>query len=123
MGDDGAQSGHLTAVDQGTGVEGQPVLGLSFWVRAEEVGAAATTALKTARRAGSAVDAGPDYYDITLVPRSAVLLPSEDVPAPRRGLRALRCAEPLDRHARLKDWRVGAPLPPPSSSPPRAPFL
>ena len=59
-------------VDQGTGTEGQPVLGFSFWVRANDVAGAATMALLTARRAGASSGAGPGYYDITLVPREAV---------------------------------------------------
>jgi hypothetical protein len=65
-------------VDQGTGVEGQPVIGLVFWVRADDVGAAAVTALQTARLAGSVADVGPEYYDVSLVPRSAILVPEEE---------------------------------------------
>lgn len=62
-------------VDQGIGVEGQPVVGLTFWVRADDVGSAAVTALETARRAGSAASVGPDYYDVSLVPSSAIRVP------------------------------------------------
>jgi hypothetical protein len=65
-------------MDQGTGVEGQPVIGLVFWVRADDVGAAAVTALQTARLAGSVADVGPEYYDVSLVPRSAILVPEEE---------------------------------------------
>ncbi|MGH9014007.1 MAG: hypothetical protein ACRDZ1_08755 [Acidimicrobiia bacterium] len=54
------------------------MLGLTFWVRADDVGAAARTALELARRAGAVADVGPDYYDITLVPRDAVVVPWED---------------------------------------------
>jgi hypothetical protein len=64
--------------DQGIGVEGQPVAGLVFWVRADDVGAAAMTALQTARRAGSVADVGPEYYDVSLVPRSAILVPEDE---------------------------------------------
>lgn len=64
--------------DQGIGVEGQPVVGLTFWVRADDLGAAAVTALETARRAGSAAEVGPGYYDVSLVPRSAILMPEDD---------------------------------------------
>jgi hypothetical protein len=54
------------------------VVGLTFWVRADDVGGAATTALATAREAGRMAQAGPDYYDVSLVPRSAVLMPEEE---------------------------------------------
>lgn len=64
--------GHGYGVDEGIGVEGQPVVGLTFWVRAEDVGTAAMTAVDTARRAGAAAGAGPDYYDVSLVPRSVI---------------------------------------------------
>ncbi len=76
----GVHTGHGSgaAVDQGIGVEGQPVLGLLFWVRADEVGGAAVTALETARRAGAVADVGPDYYDVSLVPRSAVVGPEDE---------------------------------------------
>jgi hypothetical protein len=65
-------------VDQGTGVEGQAVIGLSFWVRADDLGGAALTALETARRAGAAAEVGPDYYDVSLVPRSSVVVPEAE---------------------------------------------
>jgi hypothetical protein len=70
-GEDG-HPGHGAGVDQGTGVEGQPVIGLTFWVRADDLGAAALTALETARRAGANADVGPAYYDVSLVPQAAV---------------------------------------------------
>src|SRR3954471_7855220 len=50
--------------DQGTGVEGQPVIGLTFWVRADDVGGAATTAVSTAIKAGADGLAGPAFYDV-----------------------------------------------------------
>ena len=70
--------GHGAGVDQGIGVEGQPVVGLTFWVRADDIGVAARTALEAARRAGSAVGVGPDYYDVALVPRSSVVVPWDE---------------------------------------------
>ena len=70
--------GHGYGVDQGIGIEGQPVLGLTFWVRAKDVGAAATAALDTARGAGAVTGAGPDYYDVSLVPRSAIVGPKDE---------------------------------------------
>lgn len=70
--------GHGYGVDQGIGVEGQPVVGVTFWVRAEDIGAAAMTAVDTARRAGTAAGAGPDYYDVSLMPRSVIVGPEDD---------------------------------------------
>jgi hypothetical protein len=58
--------------------EGQPVLGLTFWVKADDVGSAASTVLATARQAGASADAGPEYYDVTLVPSTAVLMRADD---------------------------------------------
>jgi hypothetical protein len=79
LADDGAPTqGYGAGVDQGIGVEGQPVIGLSFWVRADDVSGAAATALATARAAAGSKDiAGPDYYDVVLVPRTAVLMPPD----------------------------------------------
>ena len=54
------------------------MLGLTFWVRADDVGAAARTALDTARRAGATADVGPGYYDVALVPFEAVVAPWAD---------------------------------------------
>jgi hypothetical protein len=56
-------------------VEGQPVLGLSFWVWADDVGAAATHALQTATSAGAVAHVGPQFYDVVVVPRTAVVMP------------------------------------------------
>jgi hypothetical protein len=73
-----AGTGWGAGVDQGIGVEGQPVIGFVFWVRADDLGSAALTALDTARRAGAAANLGPDYYDVSLVPRSSVLVPEDE---------------------------------------------
>jgi len=63
-----------TSIDQGIGVEGQPVLGLSFWVWADDVGAAATRALQTAISAGAVAGVGPHFYDVVVVPRTSVVV-------------------------------------------------
>lgn len=64
-------------VDQGTGATNRPVIGMSFWVRADDVGSAATTAIEIARRAGANEGAGPDLYDVVVIPRDAVVLPDD----------------------------------------------
>ena len=46
--------------DQGIGVEGRPVVGLCFWVRADDVGQAASTAVETASRASSDIGLGTE---------------------------------------------------------------
>ena len=63
--------------DQGVGVEGQPVIGLTFWVRADDVGAAAKTALSTAVEAAASGVAGPAFYDVVVIPASAVAAPAQ----------------------------------------------
>jgi hypothetical protein len=63
--------------DQGLGVTGRPVVGLLFWVRADDVGEAALTAVETARRAGADHGVGPELYDVTLIPPNAVVLPGD----------------------------------------------
>jgi hypothetical protein len=69
------------AVDQGTGVANRPVVGLLFWVRADDVGQAASTAVATARRACSAWRAGnAELYDVTVIPRRAVAGPDASYP-------------------------------------------
>ena len=65
------------ASDQGLGVTDPPVVGLLFWVRADEVEEAATTAVATAQRAGASVAVGPELYDVTVIPRRAVVLPHD----------------------------------------------
>jgi hypothetical protein len=67
-------------VDRGIGVEGDPVIGFLFWVRGDDVGEAARTALATARAAGMECGAGPRYYDISLVPADVVVMPDEPFP-------------------------------------------
>lgn len=64
-------------VDQGTGVTDRPVIGLLFWVRADDVGGAAATAVEIALRAGASGGAGPELYDVTVIPRRAVVFPNE----------------------------------------------
>jgi hypothetical protein len=63
--------------DQGTGATMQPVVGLTFWVRADDVGAAASTAVETARSAGASCGVGPDLYDVTVIPSNAVAEPGD----------------------------------------------
>jgi hypothetical protein len=60
------------AADQGTGIEGRAVIGFSFWVRADDVGQAARTAVEAARRAGADSGAGTDLYDVVVIPNAAV---------------------------------------------------
>lgn len=71
-------------IDQGIGHEGQPVMGFTFCVRADDVGDAATLGVETAQRAGSAVGVGPAFYDVVVVPHSAlvVTLDQLDIPMP-----------------------------------------
>ncbi|HUQ42068.1 MAG TPA: hypothetical protein VM052_06180, partial [Candidatus Limnocylindrales bacterium] len=64
-------------VDEGTGAAGSPVIGFVFWVRADDVGGAAITAVDVARRAGACCGAGPDLYDVVVIPRDAVVIPGE----------------------------------------------
>jgi hypothetical protein len=61
-----------SAADQGVGIEGRPVVGLVFWVRADEIGQAATLAAETARRAGSESGVGTDLYDVVVIPNASV---------------------------------------------------
>lgn len=72
LGDQQEAPGPNGGVDQGTGAELFPVVGLLFWVHAEDVGKAAAAALDLAQRAGSTAGAGPDYFDLSLVPQSAI---------------------------------------------------
>src|SRR6266481_5215173 len=58
---DGPDAGdHSYGVDEGLGVTERPVVGLVFWVRADDVGAAAARAVEVARYAGSEAGVGPD---------------------------------------------------------------
>jgi len=63
--------------DLGSGIEGRPVVGLSFWVRADDVGQAANSAVEAARRAGIESGAGSELYDVVVVPDTAVVMPGD----------------------------------------------
>jgi hypothetical protein len=75
-GDADDSDAHSYGVDQGLGVTKRPVVGLVFWVRADDVGAAAARAAEVARVAGGAAGVGPELYDVTVIPRDAVVLGS-----------------------------------------------
>ena len=64
-------------VDGWLGVARQPVTGLLFWVRGDDVGQAAVTALETARDAAAGHGVGPELYDLTLIPHGAVVFPND----------------------------------------------
>lgn len=70
-------SGGGPGADQGLGVEGLPVVGLLFWVRANDVGTAAVLAVETARLAGRSHGVGPRLYDVTVIPEDAVAPPRD----------------------------------------------
>ena len=70
-----------SAADQGRGIEGHPVIGLVFWVRADEVGTAASLAVDAARRAGAESGVGPELYEVIVLPSAAVRHPGEGDPA------------------------------------------
>ena len=80
--DDGVPAPDDVGADQGLGVTKRPVVGLLFWVRADDVGGAATPALATARRAGADHGVGPELYDVTVIPRPAVAVPGDPHPPP-----------------------------------------
>ena len=61
-----------SAADQGLGLEGRPVVGLLFWVRADEIGQAATLAAETARHAGAESGVGRELYDVVVIPYASV---------------------------------------------------
>jgi hypothetical protein len=76
--DDGeARRAGESAADQGIGVEGRPVVGLLFWVRADDVGLAAKTAVDTACRAGTESEFGSELYDVVVIPSAAVANPDD----------------------------------------------
>jgi hypothetical protein len=61
------------AADQGLGREGDhPVVGLVFWVAADEIGQAAALAAETARQAGADGGVGMELYDVVVIPHAAV---------------------------------------------------
>jgi hypothetical protein len=72
VGDDPSTQHGNFGVDQGTGVANRPVVGLLFWVRADDVGQAALAAVDTARRALGARLDDPELYDVTVIPSAAV---------------------------------------------------
>ena len=76
-GTDGIEDQHAVAADQGLGVTDRPVVGLLFWVRADEVGQAASLAVHTARRAAEGHGVGPELYDVTVIPKDAVAMPGD----------------------------------------------
>jgi hypothetical protein len=76
------QSGDMTpsedsGADQGVGIARRPVIGLVFWVRADDVGDAARKAVAAARRAGEPNGVGPELYDVTVIPDEAVARPGD----------------------------------------------
>jgi hypothetical protein len=75
--DDVAPRPGEVGADQGTGVAGRPVIGLSFWVRADDVGQAASIAVETARLAGADSGIGTDLYDVVVIPNAAVARPDD----------------------------------------------
>jgi hypothetical protein len=72
--DEEDRPGEGAGSDHGTGIAGRPVVGLLFWVRADDVGLAARTAVETARRAGTESGLGSELYDVVVIPRSAVAM-------------------------------------------------
>ena len=68
---------HSYGVDQGLGVTERPVAGLVFWVRTDDVGAAAARAVEVARGAGGPAGLGPELYDVTVIPQGAVMMGSD----------------------------------------------
>jgi hypothetical protein len=70
-----------SAADQGRGKEGRPAIGLVFWVRADDVGQAASLAVDTARRAGAESGVGPELYEVIVLPSTSVRWAGEGDPA------------------------------------------
>jgi hypothetical protein len=70
---DGLDDVGAMSADHGRGIEGRPVVGMLFWVRADDVGKAAVLAVETARVAGGQHGVGPDLYDVTVIPEAAVV--------------------------------------------------
>ena len=48
------------------------MVGLVFWVAADEIGQAATLAAETARQAGAESGVGTELYDVVVIPHAAV---------------------------------------------------
>jgi hypothetical protein len=74
---DDVPSGSDIAVDLGTPAAPRPTIGMRFWVKADDVGGAAITALDIARQAGRDAGVGPELYEIAVTPRAAVVLPDD----------------------------------------------
>jgi hypothetical protein len=70
-----------SAADQGRGIEGRSAIGLVFWVRADDVGQAASLAVDTARRAGAESGVGPELYEVIVLPSTSVRWAGEGDPA------------------------------------------
>lgn len=75
--DDALRRPGESGADQGRGIEGRAVVGLLFWVRADDVGEAARVAVETARRAGADSAVGTDLYDVVVIPNAAVTSPDD----------------------------------------------
>lgn len=58
------------------------MLGLVFWVRADDVGRAASLAVDTARRAGGASRVGTELYDVVVIPSTSVARRDDPAYAP-----------------------------------------
>jgi hypothetical protein len=75
--DEEPRVGGGVGADHGLGIEGRPVVGLTFWVRADDVGQAAKTAVESARRAGTESGVGSELYDVVVIPDAAVAIPDD----------------------------------------------
>jgi hypothetical protein len=62
-------------VDQGIGDARRPVVGFLFWVRADELGQAAQTAVDFARVVGRYPGVDPSLYKVAVLPADAVARP------------------------------------------------
>ena len=67
----------VIGVDEGTSFTRRNVIGMVFWVRADDAGAAAMRAIDVARDAGATEGAGPEFYDVIVIPRAAVVFPDD----------------------------------------------
>jgi hypothetical protein len=74
---------HDFGVDQGTSIAKRPVVGLTFWLAADDVAAAAANAVAVARQAGEGCGVGPELYDVVVVPQASVAEPSDHNYPPR----------------------------------------
>lgn len=74
----------LAGVDQGRGHEGSAVVGLTFLLRADDLGAAASLAVETARAAGTDAGVAGRVFDVVLVPEDSLVLPEAErlIPMP-----------------------------------------